>query len=216
MPDLIKSGCHGRSPSDALGLAVAISVPSVPHRGAAARGVRVDDEHARIALRPQTTPLAQRPPSMAASSAAAMNQAPQPVEYFRRDRPAGITAPDLSKDCTYAEHIVRARGKRTRFTSVSRDPERIREFGDQLYKLQHGRVIADAHVVVEHSALVDSLRASIRGQDKADRARAVQALRYALMRTEGLVDWRFDTSGVERKDLLAWAEQRVRPYFTRA
>jgi hypothetical protein len=39
--------------------------------------------------------------------------------YFRRDQRDGVGPPDLSKVCTYAEHIVHARGKRTQFTSVS-------------------------------------------------------------------------------------------------
>ena len=29
-------------------------------------------------------------------------------EYFRRDQRRGVSPPDLSKDCTFAEHIVQA------------------------------------------------------------------------------------------------------------
>jgi len=50
--------------------------------------------------------------------------------YFRRDQRDGISPPDLSKVCTYAEHIVHARGKRTQFTSISLDLAKIRDFGD--------------------------------------------------------------------------------------
>lgn len=38
-------------------------------------------------------------------------------DYFRGDRSSGITAPDLTKEVDYADHIVKARGKRTCFTS---------------------------------------------------------------------------------------------------
>ena len=31
-------------------------------------------------------------------------------DYFRRDQRNGISPPDLTKDSTYAEHIVHARG----------------------------------------------------------------------------------------------------------
>ena len=51
-------------------------------------------------------------------------------DYFRRDQRDGVSPPDLSKDCTFAEHIVHARGKRTQFTSVSLDLSKIRDFGD--------------------------------------------------------------------------------------
>ena len=59
---------------------------------------------------------------------------PKPPDYFRRDQADGVTAPDLSKDCSYAEHIVRARGKRTQLTSVSLDPQKINDFGPALYR----------------------------------------------------------------------------------
>ena len=60
----------------------------------------------------------------------------QTREYFRRDQSDGISPPDPSKVCTFAEHIVRARGKRTNYTSVSLDPSKIRDFGDALYRLK--------------------------------------------------------------------------------
>ena len=53
------------------------------------------------------------------------------------------------------------------------------------------------------------------GPEEAERLRAIQALRYATKRREGLVNWCFDTARVERKDLLTWAKARVQPYFTR-
>jgi hypothetical protein len=136
-------------------------------------------------------------------------------EYFRRDRDDGISPPDLSKDCTYAEHIVRARGKRTRFTSVALEASRIRDFGPALYRLHRDTLIADTHTLVEHTDLLRSLRDSVRNTDKADRNKAIQALRYATMRAEGLVDWSFDFAGVARNDLLTWAKARVGRYFSK-
>ena len=55
-----------------------------------------------------------------------------PCDYFRQDKETGFTAPDLSKNCTDAEHIVRARGKRTQLTSVSLAPTKIHDFGPKL------------------------------------------------------------------------------------
>lgn len=136
-------------------------------------------------------------------------------DYFRRDQEDGISPPDLSKDCTFAEHIVRARGKRTRFTSVSLDANRIRDFGPALYRVRRPELAADQHHLVEHRALIDALRAAVKNGEKAARAQAVQALRYAMMRVEGVIDWRLDAAGIERKDLLAWAAKRVRPYFAK-
>jgi hypothetical protein len=136
-------------------------------------------------------------------------------EYFRRDQRRGVSPPDLSKDCTFAEHVVHARGKRTRFTSVSLDLTKIRDFGDTNYRLERQKLLDDQHTLVEHEILIDELRRVIREGEKAERLRAVQALRYATKRKEGLVDWSFDFSRVARKDLISWAESQVRPYFTR-
>ena len=136
-------------------------------------------------------------------------------EYFRCDQRDGISPPDLSKDCTFAEHIVHARGKRTRFTSVSLDLTKIRDFGDTDYRLERQKLLDDQHRLVEHEVLIDELRRVIREGEKAERLRAVQALRYATKRKEGLVDWSFDITRVARKDLISWAESRVQPYFTR-
>ena len=136
-------------------------------------------------------------------------------EYYRGDQRNGITAPDLSKDVGYADHIVRARGKRTQFTSVSKEPDRIRDFGDQLYRLRRAELDADQHDLVEHQPLMDALRDEARTADKAEKLKAVQAMRYAKKRLEGLVNWGFDTTGVQRKDLITWAAGKVQPYFKR-
>ncbi len=137
------------------------------------------------------------------------------AEYYRGDQRAGITAPDLSKDVEYADHIVKARGKRTQFTSVSKKSGKIRDFGDSLYHLQQEKLAEDDHQLVEHQQLINALREQARGTEKAAKLKAVQAIRYARKRAEGLVDWRFDTSGVQRKDLIAWAGSRVQAYFQR-
>jgi hypothetical protein len=136
-------------------------------------------------------------------------------DYFRRDQRSGISPPDLSKDCTFAEHLVHARGKRTRYTSVSLDLRKIRDFGDTDYKLDGEATSRDGHEVVEHDTLIGALLRVVREGEKEDRLRAVQALRYATRRKEGLVSWCFDIAGVARKDLIAWAESRVQTYFTR-
>jgi len=137
-------------------------------------------------------------------------------EYFRKDQDTGVTGPDLSKtDFTYAEHVVRARGKRTRYTSVSLDPERIRMFGPCTYVLQRDILDSDGHMLIEHDRLLSELRRTATNSEKAERSRALQAIRYVVKRMEGLVDWRFDTSGVERKNLITWATEHVQRYFSR-
>jgi hypothetical protein len=134
--------------------------------------------------------------------------------YFRRDQPK-ITAPKLDAKCTYAEHIVRARGKRTALTSVSLDPDAIRDFGDVLYQVKRLKLRSDGHQLVEHGSVLAELRRVIKSETKADRLRAIQALRYATRRQEGLIDWRFEHSKVDQKALLAWAQTRVSAYFAK-
>jgi hypothetical protein len=138
-----------------------------------------------------------------------------PRDYFRRDQHDGVSPPDPSKDCTFAEHIVHARGKRTKYTSVSLDLARIRDFGDTDYKLERELTEGDGHTVVEHDALVAELRKVVREGEKEDRLKAAQALRYAIRRKEGLVNWSFITDGVARKDQITWAFGKIQKYFSR-
>jgi len=78
--------------------------------------------------------------------------------YFRRDQRDGVSPPDLSKVCTFAEHIVHARGKRTQLTSVSLDLSKIRDFGDTEYRLRREETERDGHDIVEHEALLAELQ----------------------------------------------------------
>jgi hypothetical protein len=137
------------------------------------------------------------------------------IDYYRGDQKAGITAPDLTKIVEYADHIVKARGKRTQFTSVSKAPAKIADFGEALYKLKHPELIGDGHTLVEHDTLMASLRDQVRTSERAARLKAAQAIRHAKKRQEGLVDWRFDISGVEKKALITWAALHVQAYFQR-
>jgi hypothetical protein len=136
--------------------------------------------------------------------------------YFRRDQADGINGPDLLKQCTFAEHIVHARGKKTQYTSVSLDLSRIRDFGEQGYELNCGKVVSDGHSLVVHVALIAELQRVAREEDKEARLRAVAALRYAKKRKEGLVDWKFAIpSSLARKKVISWAEGQVQPYFNK-
>ncbi len=135
------------------------------------------------------------------------------AEYFRRDQKNGVTAPDLTKACTYAEHIVRARGKRTRLTSVSLDRHKIDAFGPQLYSLARNLADDDGHVFVEHKELMNNLREIALSSNKKERARAIQAQRYAKRRLECLVDWNFQTDSIDRKNIITWAFESIQKYF---
>jgi hypothetical protein len=93
---------------------------------------------------------------------------------------------------------------------------KIRDFGDMLYRLKRDVLVEDAHGLVEHEALLQSLQQTIQSSDKAERARAIQAVRYARRRLEGLVEWHFDVAAVPPKDLISWAAKHVDAYFTGA
>jgi hypothetical protein len=134
-------------------------------------------------------------------------------DYFRGDQRAGVSAPNLAKPCSFADHIVHARGKRTAYTSVSLDIGSIERFGEVNYQLLRQLAEEDLHVVVEHEHLLSSLIRSAREGEKADRAKAVIALRYAKNRKEGLVDWKFDITTVAPKDVINWAQRKIQMYF---
>jgi hypothetical protein len=135
------------------------------------------------------------------------------ADYFRRDQSDGITAPDLSKLCTLAEHIVRARGKRTKYTSVSLELNKIDDFGPSLYRALRDVLAEEQHPIIEHAALMTKLREMAQTGEKADRIRALQAQRYAKRRSEGLIDWQFDITRVPRKDVITWAFCQVQRFF---
>ncbi len=136
-------------------------------------------------------------------------------DYFRRDQNDQVTPPDLCKVCSYAEHIVKARGKRTQYSSVSLDRDKIADFGPALYKLKRIELSEAGHHLVEHEELISTLRETARSSVKEERARALQAQRYALKRKEGLVHWHFQVAGVERKDILNWAGQQIQIFFSK-
>ena len=133
--------------------------------------------------------------------------------YYRRDQRDGITAPDLTKPCTYAEHVVHARGRRTAYTSVSLEAQKIERFGPSLYELRREELDRSPHELVEHDTLIEVLRQIATTGEKAERARALQAQRYARSSREGLVAWKFDVAGVDRKDLISWARRQIQPFF---
>ncbi len=87
-----------------------------------------------------------------------MSDATQPPGYFRRDERDGISPPDFSKACTFAEHMVHARGKRTQYTSVSLDLSKIRDFGEAEYLLDQQLTADDGHLLVDHDSLLAEQR----------------------------------------------------------
>jgi hypothetical protein len=135
--------------------------------------------------------------------------------YFRRDRNDGISPPDLSKDCSYSDHIVHARGKRTQFTSLTLDLDKCRDFGECSYKLLREDAENDDHKIVEHEHLLAELQLAVSEGKKLERLKAIPALRYARARKEGLVDWHFDISRIERKEVVNWAYKHIQKYFVR-
>ncbi len=77
------------------------------------------------------------------------------------------------------------------------------------------RTETDGHEVVEHEALLVALQCTARDEQRAERLRALQAIRYVRQHAEGLVAWNFDIRGVERKDIIDWARGKVQKYFVK-
>jgi hypothetical protein len=110
---------------------------------------------------------------------------------------------------------VHARGRRTRFTSLSTDPKSIVIFGPQLWRFKEALAAANSHRVLSHQALLTALRNELNSHDAKAQDLAARALRRARMRKEALVLWGFDVSRVDRKDLSEWARPHVQQYFSR-
>ncbi len=95
---------------------------------------------------------------------------------------------------------------------MSLDLAKIADFGDASYLLDQATTASDGHVLIPHDDVVKVLQQAVQNEEKAERLRAIQALRYARRRKEGLVDWRFQTAAIARKDLIAWARRQVQKY----
>jgi hypothetical protein len=137
-------------------------------------------------------------------------------QYFRGDGAAGVTAPNLENRCSLADHVVRARGKKTAYTSVSLSDAIVARFGLVLYRLDDKSLASKGHVLVTHSELIALLKQEAQSTAKAERIKAIQARRYVERWREGVVDWRFDYSAVDRSKLITWAYQQVQAYFAKA
>lgn len=138
-------------------------------------------------------------------------------DYYRGDEADGVTPPNLEDSSTYAEHIVHARGKRTRFTSLSTDPTKIRDFGTQLWRLLQPKIYDDGHEVVVHETIVEQLRHEARNKSNPEAAEfAARALDRARKRREALINWKFNTSRIERKHLSEWARRHIQQFFVRS
>lgn len=135
--------------------------------------------------------------------------------YFRRDQKDGITGPNLAHRCTYAEHIVHARGKVTQYTSITLDGQKCRDMGEATYRLLRPEVDDAGHAVVEHVMLVTELEKVARSEEKADRLRAIRALQYAKRRLEGLVEWKIDISLIAPKDVMERGRKEASKFFSK-
>jgi len=98
---------------------------------------------------------------------------------------------------------------------VSLDSSKLSDFGPALYQAKRPELKNDGHALVEHADLISALREAALSSTKDEKVRAIQALRYATRRKEGLVTWKFDTAGVEAKDVINWAFARVQKYFVK-
>ena len=110
---------------------------------------------------------------------------------------------------------MHARGKRTRYTSVSTSQNAIRDFGEQLWKLTQPKVTDAGHIVISHEELLRALRTILEADDDRQRELAARAIPRVNRRKEALVDWQFAVDRIERKDRMVWAENQVREFFTR-
>ncbi len=91
----------------------------------------------------------------------------------------------------------------------------MHDLGEVDYLLLREKLDQDGHGLIEHEALITALNKAVSVDEKAERLKAIHALRYARFRKEGLVDWKFDIGGVATKDVITWAFREVQDYFRR-
>ncbi len=137
------------------------------------------------------------------------------LPYYRGDSSKGITPPNLAVESTIPEHIVRARGKKTNFTSVSLDKDKVKSFGDAIYTLLNDILHTDMHKLIEHKQVLESLRTFAKGDDPKQKDLALRAIPRAKSNLEGLIRWNFkipsDVGGSTK--LISWVSPKVQKYF---
>lgn len=133
--------------------------------------------------------------------------------YYRRDQEKGITAPKLDAGVSFVEHVVRARGKKTQYTSISHDVNRISHFDGVDYEVLHTDVVGDGHLLVPCDALQCELKKVAYEGEKAEAQKATRALGYVRKNLESLIDWKFNVATVAPKDIIAWAYSSIQKYF---
>lgn len=91
------------------------------------------------------------------------------TDYYRKDHPKGITPinPDFEKDVV--EHITKARGTKTRYTSVSNSLLSIRWVNGVGYKVVTEKVLTDSHEILNYDYLLELLTKEF--QDSARKKR---------------------------------------------
>ena len=137
-----------------------------------------------------------------------------PDQHFRNDSPNGITPPNPDANVSHVDHITKARGKRTQFTSVSQDADSIRHFSGELYRCSRIAVQGDGHTFVEHNDLVDGIRQTILKSRREEKIKAERALQYTTRAKEALINWKFDFRRVPRKDRITRCGDQIQAYFT--
>lgn len=98
---------------------------------------------------------------------------------------------------------------------MSLDWDKIDDFGTTLYRALRDKIESAGHAVVEHNALMAHLSALAASSEKEERVRAIRAKLYARRRREGLIEWKFKITRVDRKTLITWAFNKIQQYFAK-
>ncbi|GAA4422411.1 hypothetical protein GCM10023155_06000 [Bremerella cremea] len=136
--------------------------------------------------------------------------------HFRKDSPNGITPPNPDVSVSPVDHITKARGKKTQYTSVSESEDSIRHFSGQCYRCESSEIVSEGHEVLLHADLLMLLRTTALGAQRAEKIKAERALQLATRAREALIDWKFDLKGVARKDRITHSASQIQKFFVRA
>lgn len=134
------------------------------------------------------------------------------MQHYRGDQDKGITAPNLGLDVTFAEHVVKARGRKSNYTSVSENRAAAQIFG-KVYTLDEIGLRNDGHQLFCSISIQKSLQDTIKsGGPQAQLA--LRAVPRVAKNSECLIKWDFKIpSKFTGGSLISWTYNTIQKYF---
>lgn len=109
------------------------------------------------------------------------------------------------------DHITKARGEKTQYTSVSDELQKLDQFQGVPWECNAIHIAQDLHIVIDFNTLIGLIQSSTERNTKKARART-----HATRAREHLIEWSFSLpSNLNSSTRITWLEKKITTYFKR-